>query len=125
MQVPLASGGGAREEGGETALGMGKGRPATTVLHEDEGRPEMARASAMDGRRCCGEADVEQADDVFPSRRSSGAWAGREVGRRGCGARAARNDHITLRRINSTKMAILIGIRKRQEAFSTMVKGLT
>ena len=29
MQVPLASGGGAGEEGGATALGTGEGRPAT------------------------------------------------------------------------------------------------
>ena len=80
--MPLASGG-AGEEGGATALGTGEGRPTTTAPRESEGRPATARASARDGRRCCGEADVGQAGDVFPSRRSSGAWAGREVGRRG------------------------------------------
>ena len=80
MQVPLASGGGAGEEGGETALGTGEGRPAMTAPREDEGRPATARASTRDGRRCCGEVDVGQAGDVFPSHRSLGAWVGREVG---------------------------------------------
>ena len=78
--MPLASGGGAGEEGGATALGTGEGRPATTVPREGECRPATARASARDGRRCCGEADVGQADDVSLR---VGAWAGWEVGRRG------------------------------------------
>ena len=56
--MPLASGGGAREEGGATALGTGEGRPAMTVPREGEGRPETARASARDGCQCCGKADV-------------------------------------------------------------------
>ena len=81
--MPLASGGGTGEEGGATALGTGEGRPATMVPHEGECRPVTARASARDGRRCYGEADVGQAGDVFPSRRSPGAWAGREVGQWG------------------------------------------
>ena len=59
--MPLASGGGAGEEGGATALGTGEGRPATTTPREGEGRPATARASARDGRQCCGEADVGQA----------------------------------------------------------------
>jgi len=71
--VPLASGGGAGEEGGETALGTGEGRPAMTAPREDEGRPATARASARDGRRCCGEADVGQAGDVSLG---VGVWAG-------------------------------------------------
>ena len=80
--MPLASGGNAGEEGGATALGTGEGRPAMTVPREGECRPATARASARDGRRCCGEVDVGQAGDVFPSHRSLGAWAGREVGQR-------------------------------------------
>ena len=78
--MPLASGGGAEEEGGATALGTGEGRPATTVPRDGECRLATARASARDGRRCCGEADVGQAGDVSLL---VGAWVGWEVGRRG------------------------------------------
>ena len=71
--MPLASGGGAGEEGGATALGTGEGRPATTVPREGGCKPATARASARDGRRCRGEADVGQAGDVSLR---VGAWAG-------------------------------------------------
>ena len=80
MEVPLASGGGAGEEGGATALGTGEGRPATTVPREGECRPATARASARDGRRCCGVVDVGQAGDISLL---VGAWAVWEVGRWG------------------------------------------
>ena len=78
--MPLASGGGAGEEGGATALGTGEGRPSTMVPREGEYKPTTARASVMDGRRCCGEADVGRA----------GRWAG------GGGELALRNDHNAL-----------------------------
>jgi hypothetical protein len=105
--VPLASGGGAGEEGGATALGKGEGRPAMTVPREGEGRPATRAPRKGEGRPAMARASAREGSLAFSLRVGSrvcgraGRWAS------GGGELALRNDHNTLGRIKSTKIAIL------------------